>query len=76
MGLLNLAANPPRFWYLSDYFANLVEEGFDATIRVGELNDSGLIARKVGRARRVCVASPYYLTRRGRPRTPEELREH
>lgn len=61
---------------LSDRFVNLVEEGIDLAVRIGHLDDSSLIARRAGATRRVVVASPGYLARRGTPQHPQELREH
>jgi len=61
---------------LLDRVANLVDEGIDVAVRVGSLPDSNLIARRVGAVRRVLVASPNYLKRRGVPRSPDELRVH
>ncbi|HEF4762557.1 TPA: LysR family transcriptional regulator [Pseudomonas putida] len=61
---------------LSDQNQDLISEGLDVTFRIGELNDSGLIARQVGTTHRVTVAAPDYLARHGQPQTPEELREH
>lgn len=61
---------------LVDRFINLVEEGFDLAIRVGELPDSSLFSRKMGETRLKCVASPDYLKKAGMPETPNELREH
>jgi DNA-binding transcriptional LysR family regulator len=61
---------------LLDRISNLVEEGIDVAVRIGLLPDSSLIARRLGAVRRVLVASPDYLARRGRPRTPGELKHH
>ncbi len=61
---------------LSDRAADLVEEGLDAVIRIGELTDSRLIARKLCDIRYVTVASPAYLARHGEPRTPQDLADH
>jgi DNA-binding transcriptional LysR family regulator len=61
---------------LSDRIANLVEEGIDLAVRIGDLDDSSLIARRAGATRRVLVGSPAYLARRGVPRHPDELRSH
>lgn len=61
---------------LSDTVASLVEEGIDLAVRIGNLPDSSLLARKVGETRRVIVGAPKYLRRRGRPRTPAELADH
>jgi DNA-binding transcriptional LysR family regulator len=61
---------------LSDRAVNLIEEGFDLAVRIGELEDSSLAARKLAPNRRVVVASPEYLQRHGAPRTPAELTQH
>jgi DNA-binding transcriptional LysR family regulator len=55
---------------------DLVEEGLDVAIRIGELPDTSAIATRVGALRRVVVASPAYLKRRGRPGAPHDLAEH
>ena len=55
---------------------NLVEEGFDAAVRIGTLVDSSLVARKLATIRTVTVASPDYLAGHGVPKKPEELQEH
>lgn len=60
----------------SDRRVDVVREGFDCVIRVGELADSGLIARPLGRADLVNCASPAYLARRGTPVTPDDLKGH
>jgi DNA-binding transcriptional LysR family regulator len=61
---------------LGDRMTNLVEEGIDAAVRIGALDDSSYVARQVGSTRRVVVASPQYLTRRKKPRSPEDLERH
>jgi DNA-binding transcriptional LysR family regulator len=61
---------------LLDRLANLIEEGIDVAVRIGPLPDSNLVAKKVGMVRRILVASPDYLARRGMPRTPADLRLH
>lgn len=61
---------------LLDRIVNLVEEGIDVAIRIGELADSSHVARRAGFVRRVLVASPDYLQSRGTPVTPADLREH
>jgi DNA-binding transcriptional LysR family regulator len=55
---------------------NLVEEGIDCALRIGALPDSSLVARRVGETRRILVASPGYLARRGTPMRPEDLKAH
>ena len=59
-----------------DRFVDLVEDGIDVAIRIGELSDTGLHAKRIGTARRICVASPRYLKEHGTPKTPAELRSH
>lgn len=61
---------------LLDRIANLVEEGIDLAVRIGPLPDSNLVAKKIGTVRRILVASPDYLARRGVPQTPTDLRLH
>ena len=59
-----------------DRFVDLVEDGIDVALRIGELADMGLHARRIGTARRICVASPRYLREYGTPKTPADLRAH
>jgi DNA-binding transcriptional LysR family regulator len=59
-----------------DRVVNVVEEGIDVAVRIGELPDSSLQAVRVGRVRRVLVASPAYLQTRGLPQRPEDLAGH
>jgi DNA-binding transcriptional LysR family regulator len=61
---------------LNDRFVDLAEDGFDAAIRVGELPDSGLIARPLRPSPRVACASPAYLARHGTPQVPADLVQH
>lgn len=61
---------------LLDRITNLIEEGIDVAVRIGPLPDSNLVARKVGSVRRILVASPTYLARRGTPLSPADLRLH
>jgi DNA-binding transcriptional LysR family regulator len=61
---------------LSDRLRDLVEEGLDAAVRIGRLADSSLVVRRVGEVRRVLVASPAYLARRGAPERPADLVRH
>ena len=61
---------------LTDRSVDLVDEGIDIAIRLGELPDSSLKARRLGSVRRVVFASPAYLAQYGRPKRPEDLLEH
>ncbi len=60
----------------SDRFVDIVAEGFDCAIRVGYLQDSNLIARRVGPLYGKLVASPDYLRTHGAPETPDDLAGH
>lgn len=60
----------------TDRLVDLVREGIDCAIRVGEPSDSGLIMRRLGMLHEVTVASPGYLARHGMPRTLDELGDH
>ena len=62
--------------HLSDHYVDLAGEGFDLAIRMGAMEDSGLVSRRIAADRRVACASPDYLRRRGEPRTPDELAAH
>ena len=64
------------FAHLSDEMVDVVGAGYDLAIRIGALNDSSLVARKLAANRRVLCASPDYLRRQGRPRTPADLARH
>jgi len=55
---------------------DLIEERFDLAIRTGTLADSSLIGRSLGSGKWFLVATPRYLKKRGRPRTPEDLKKH
>lgn len=59
-----------------DRMVNLVDEGFDAAIRVGQPTDAALVGRKVCAARVLTVASPGYLAAWGTPRQPADLARH
>lgn len=61
---------------LVDRVVNLIEEGIDVAVRIGQLPDSTLVARRVGEVQRVLVASPGYLARHGEPGSPAELERH
>ena len=62
--------------YLWDRNVNLIEEGLDVAVRIGDLPDSGLYARRLGHVRRVLVASPGYLERAGTPSSADDLQLH
>ena len=61
---------------LNDRQIDLVEEGFDLAIRVGQLKDSNLVARKLAVVRMATCASRSYLSRYGVPQHPSQLRDH
>jgi DNA-binding transcriptional LysR family regulator len=61
---------------LSDRVVDLLEEGFEAAIRVGPVPDSALIARPLAPYRLMICASPAYLARRGTPARPDDLSQH
>ena len=61
---------------LSDRVVDIVNEGFDCAIRVGDLPDSSLVSIRLADNRRLCVAAPSYLQRAGAPVTPAELSRH
>ncbi|HEV3429123.1 MAG TPA: LysR family transcriptional regulator [Paraburkholderia sp.] len=62
---------------LSNSVVDLVDEGFDVAVRIGDLDaDLNLVARPIGRYRMAICASPAYLVRHGTPRTLEELAQH
>jgi DNA-binding transcriptional LysR family regulator len=61
---------------LSDRFVDLVEEGFDLAIRIGESPTQNLIARKLGETCLVPCAAPLYLREHGAPETPADLASH
>lgn len=61
---------------LADRVVDLTEEEFDLGVRIGELANSGLVARSVGTVRQLVVASPAYLMLRGTPQRPEDVASH
>jgi DNA-binding transcriptional LysR family regulator len=61
---------------LSDRVINLGEDGVDLAVRIGHLADSSLVARHIGKMRRIVVASPDYLKSHGEPVTPESVASH
>ncbi|MFC5696248.1 LysR family transcriptional regulator [Pseudomonas sp. GCM10022186] len=86
MGRLWLAPMLPEFLkahpqvsLVADYserFVDIIAEGYDLAIRVGELSDSRLVARKLGDHRRILCASPGYLEEHGVPGSPADLAAH
>jgi DNA-binding transcriptional LysR family regulator len=61
---------------LSDRVADLVEEGYDLAVRIGQLPASSLVSRRLASTRLVLCAAPSYLAARGEPRRPAELAQH
>jgi len=59
-----------------DSYIDLVKEGVDVAIRIGELSDSSLVARKIGMVPRYIVASPAYLKKHGEPKELKDLEQH
>jgi DNA-binding transcriptional LysR family regulator len=59
-----------------DRVTNLVEEGLDVGVRIGELPDSSLRALRVGQVRRMICGAPAYIAAQGRPAEPSELARH
>lgn len=86
MGRLHILPQLPRFLAkypqlqvdlrLNDHFVDMVEEGIDLAIRVGDIDNPQLIARRVGTTRRIVVASPKYLEKFGCPEHPRDLAHH
>jgi DNA-binding transcriptional LysR family regulator len=85
-GRLHVMPELPRFlekhpeleieMVLDDRPINLVEEGIDVAFRTGEMENSTLVARKIGEARRLVMATPSYFEKHGEPKSPEELMAH
>ena len=61
---------------LNDRVVDLVDEGWDAAVRIGRIHDETLIARRLAPCRLMVAASPVYLAAHGTPRTIEELSKH
>ncbi|MGH1418771.1 MAG: LysR family transcriptional regulator [Hyphomicrobiaceae bacterium] len=61
---------------LTDNLTDIIRDGFDLAIRIAELQDSSLVARKLAPDERVLCAAPSYLKREGRPKTLEDLEHH
>jgi DNA-binding transcriptional LysR family regulator len=85
-GFLHLAPAVPDFLdrypdveielAMNDRYVDLVDEGFDMAVRIGKLEDSSLVARKLAPARRTVCAAPAYLQARGIPASPDDLKAH
>ena len=61
---------------LSDRVVDIVNEGFDCAVRVGDMPDSSLVSTRLADNRRLCVGAPSYFKRAGMPRHPSELARH
>lgn len=85
-GILHIAPLLPAFMQLypeltvemdlNDRKLDVIEEGFDASVRISDLPDSTLVARRLAPCRHAIVAAPAYLARHGTPDSPEDLRDH
>lgn len=85
-GILHIAPKLPAFqalypeltvdMVLDDRKVNLLDEGVDLAIRIGDLPDSTLVARRLGLCRHVVCGAPDYFTRHGIPKVPEDLVRH
>ena len=62
--------------HFSDKREELISGGFDAALRIGKLEDSSLISRKISSMKAICCASPSYLEKHGSPKTVEDLSGH
>jgi DNA-binding transcriptional LysR family regulator len=61
---------------MDDRRVDVVSEGYDVVLRIGNLSDSSLVARKIAPCSLVAVASPQYLKKHGTPKKPEDLKNH
>ena len=75
-GFLDLHPEVPLSLDLTDRLVDLVNEGYDCAVRVGDLADSSLVSLRLADNRRVCVAAPAYLRQHGAPSTPADLVRH
>jgi DNA-binding transcriptional LysR family regulator len=75
-GFLDLHPEVTLSLDLTDRLVDLVNEGYDCAVRVGDLADSSLVSLRLADNRRVCVAAPGYLQKFGTPTTPAELARH
>lgn len=63
-------------FYLTDNYVDIIREGFDLAIRIGEIEENSLVTRRLASDKRVMVASPEYLERSGTPKTLKDLEDH
>ena len=85
-GIAHLGAMLPEFFALfpditvdltlADHFIDIVEEGYDVALRISELEDSSLMARRLAPVRILLVGSPGYFAAHGRPQHPKDLADH
>lgn len=85
-GVMHLAPAIPDFLerypelqvdiHFDDRKVDVIEEGFDVSVRISELADSSLVARRIGPCLHTVVAAPEYLQRYGTPLSPEDLHKH
>lgn len=61
---------------LSDQFVDVIGSGVDAVVRVGEIADTRLVARRIGQQQLAVYGAPEYLGRKGRPHKPQDLKAH
>ncbi|MDW5498845.1 LysR family transcriptional regulator [Pseudomonas lundensis] len=76
MAFLDLYPQMQIEMVLNDRNLDLIDEGLDVAVRIGHLQDSSRVARRLGQVSRVTVASPAYLARRGEPQQPAQLADH
>jgi DNA-binding transcriptional LysR family regulator len=62
--------------YLTDDYVDIIREGFDLAIRIGEIEETSLVSRRLATDERVMVASPDYLDKHGTPKTLKDLEDH
>ena len=85
-GILHVAPAVPEFqrmypdlivdMNLDDRKVDVIEEGFDVSVRISDLPDSSLVAKKIAPCKHAIVATPAYLAKHGTPRLPDDLRDH
>lgn len=76
MAFLDLYPQMQIEMVLNDRNLDLIDEGLDVAVRIGHLQDSSRVARRLGQVSRVTVASPAYLALRGEPKQPAQLADH